>query len=351
MFPLLILCPEYGTMKKRGDDMPRSSRQKQKILYLAQYLLEMTDEEHPATMAELLAALERQGISSERKSIYADLEELRSFGLDVIQTRSKTTGYFIGERTFQLPEVRLLVDAVQSSRFLTRKKSEELIGKLQTLLSKPSAKSVSHTVFVAGRIKTMNESIYRNVDAISHAIEENKKLSFFYFEWDQMGQKRFRRNGEAYVVSPYFLVWDDENYYLVALDEKSGEKRHFRVDKMQTISALDQRRSGEEIFRDFDPAGFEKKTFGMFGGTEERVSLWCHESLSGVFFDRFGSTLVTRSAPDGFEATVSVVVSPMFFSWLASFGDRVRILSPHRVRATYLDHLRGILDCYQEEEK
>lgn len=197
----------------------------------------------------------------------------------------------------------------------------------------------------------MNESIYRNVDAISHAIEENKKLSFCYFEWDQKGQKRFRRNGEAYVVSPYFLVWDDENYYLVALDEKSGEKRHFRVDKMQAISTLEERRDGEEIFRDFDPAGFEKKTFGMFGGTEERVSLWCHESLSGVLFDRFGSALVTRSALDGFEATVSVVVSPMFFSWLASFGDRVRILSPDRVRGAYLEHLRNIVACYREEEK
>lgn len=330
--------------------MPKHSRQKQKILYLARFLLEETDEEHPATMGDIIASLERQGIRAERKSIYADLEELRTFGLDIIRTRSKTTGYFVGDRTFQLPEVRLLVDAVQSSRFLTRRKSEELISKLQTLLSRGEAKSLSRTVFVAGRIKTMNESIYNNVDAISRAIEEKKKVSFGYFEWDEKGEKRLRRNGERYVVSPYFLVWDDENYYLVAHEEKSGEKRHFRVDKMMQIRVMEEARGGEELFCSVDPAHYEKKTFGMFGGKEERVTLRCDKSVAGVFFDRFG-TLVTRSVSEGFEVTLGVLVSPMFFSWLMGFGDRVKILAPDTVREDFYRHVKAILSVYEKGEK
>ena len=198
--------------------------------------MEESDEKHPATMEGILRHLSTQGITAERKSVYADIEELRTLGLDIICTRGKSTGYFIGERRFQLPEVRLLVDAVQSSRFLTRKKSEELIGKLQSLVSRHEAKSLARNVFVADRVKTMNESIYRNVDAVSCAVEEEKMICFTYFEWDRKGEKKLRRGGEPYVASPYFLLWDNQNYYLVAKEEKSGEMRHFRVDKMLSIT-------------------------------------------------------------------------------------------------------------------
>jgi predicted DNA-binding transcriptional regulator YafY len=330
--------------------MPKQSRQKQKILYLARFLLERTDENHPATVQDMIAFLSHQGICAERKSIYADLEELRNFGLDIIQTRSKHCGYFVGEREFQLPEVRLLVDAVQSSRFLTKKKSEELIGKLQTLLSRGDAKSLSATVLVAGRIKTMNESIYRNVDAISRAIEEKKKISFTYFEWDEKGEKILRRDGAPYVASPYFLVWDDEKYYLVALEEESGEKRHFRVEKMLSIRLLDTPRDGEDVFSKEDPVRYEKKTFGMYGGKEERVTLRCQKNVAGVFFDRFGS-MVTRKVPDGFEVTLPVEISPMFYSWLMGFGSRIQILSPQWVREDFQSRVREILSVYEKEEE
>ncbi len=328
--------------------MPKSSRQKQKILYLARYLMEETDENHPVTVQDMIRSLEYQGIKAERKSIYADLEELRAFGMDIIQIRGKSTGYFVGERHFETPEVRLLVDAIQSSRFLTRKKSEELIRKLQKLLSRQDAKKMGHTVFVAGRIKTMNESIYRNVDAIGEAIESKKKIRFRYFEWDIHGEKKLRRDGEFYTASPWFLLWDDENYYLVAKEEKSGENRHFRVDKMLSIQPLEQPlEPGEE----FDPARYENKTFGMFGGKEERVEIWCHESLAGVFFDRFGTSLVTRKARDGFQVSLPVFVSPLFFSWLMSFGGQVKILSPGWVREEFLGQVREILEGYQEGAK
>ncbi|MBR2353486.1 MAG: WYL domain-containing protein [Clostridia bacterium] len=327
--------------------MPRKSGQKRKLLYLAKFLLEETDEEHPATMQRMLDFLGAQGIEAERKSIYADLEELRTIGVDVICARGRTTGYFVGERSFQLPEVRLLVDAVQSSRFLTKKKSEELIGKLQGLVSRHQAKSITRQVLVAGRIKTMNESVYTAVDAIGSAMEKDCKIRFRYFEWDGEGNKKLRRNGALYTVSPYFLVWDDENYYLVALEE-NGEKRHFRVDKMLSVEESGERRDKSDAITPEDGADYEKKTFGMFGGRELRVTLSFHESLAGVFFDRFGRELVTRRTGDRLECSVPVAVSPMFYAWLMGFGNRVEVLGPEEVRREFVEMAEGILSVYRE---
>ncbi len=330
--------------------MPKSSRQKQKILYLAKFFLEETDEEHPATMSDILAYLSRAGIEAERKSIYADLEELSLFGLDIITLRGRGGGYFLGERAFQLPEVRLLVDAVQSSRFLTRKKSEELIQKLRSLASRHQSSAISHTVSVSGRIKTMNESIYRNVDAIAGAIELGRKIRFRYFEWSPEGEKRLRRDGEYYVASPYFLIWDNENYYLIAAEEKSGEKRHFRVDKMLDIRELEALREGKELFRDLSPADYENQTFGMYGGTEERVTLWWRDSLSGVFYDRFGKEVAVRKADGGFISSHKLMVSPVFYSFLMGFGGDVKILSPRWVQKEFCDLARKSLAPYESEE-
>ena len=331
--------------------MPKSSRQKQKILYLAKFFLEETDEAHPASMSDILAYLSRAGIVAERKSIYADLEELSLFGLDIVTLRGRGGGYFLGEREFQLPEVRLLVDAVQSSRFLTRKKSEELIKKLRSLTSRHQSSALSHTVSVSGRIKTMNESIYRNVDAIGSAIEGNHKIRFRYFEWSVEGEKRLRRDGEYYVVSPYFLIWDNENYYLIAAEEKSGEKRHFRVDKMLNIEELDVLREGKELFSDLSPADYENRSFGMYGGKEERVTLWWRESLSGVFYDRFGNDQVVRKAENGFISSHRLMVSPVFYSFLMGFGGDVKILSPDWVQKEFCDLARKSLSPYESEEK
>ena len=330
--------------------MPRSSRQKQKILYLAKFFLEETDQEHPATMADILAYLSRAGIEAERKSIYADLEELSLFGLDVVTLRGRGGGYFLGERDFQLPEVRLLVDAVQSSRFLTRKKSEELIRKLRGLTSRHQSSALSHTVSVAGRIKTMNESIYRNVDTIGCAIEDNRKIRFRYFEWSPEGEKRLRRQGEPYTVSPYFLIWDNENYYLIAAEENSGEKRHFRVDKMLSIETTALPREGKELFGDLTPADYENRSFGMYGGKEERVTLRWNNSLSGVFYDRFGKDQTVRKDGDGFISSHRLMVSPVFYSFLMGFGSDVKILSPQWVQKEFCDLARKSLALYEREE-
>ena len=331
--------------------MPKSTGQKLKILYLAKFFLEETDENHIATMPQILSYLKRAGIEAERKSIYSDMEDLELFGLDIVRLKGKNGGYFLGERKFQLPEVRLLVDAVQSSRFLTRKKSEELIDKLRSLASRHDAGTLGHNVFVSGRVKTMNESIYLTVDTLSLAIEEDKMVRFSYFEWDIDGNKQLRREGEGYVVSPYYLLWDDEKYYLVAIDDKTGEKRHFRIDKMEKITLLSEKRKGKELFSSFNPAEYENKSFGMFGGKEERVTLWWDNSLAGVFYDRFGKDATLRKVEDGFLSSHSVLVSPVFYSFLMSFGDRVRIVKPDWVRKDFCTHTENILSSYHKEEK
>ena len=336
--------------------MPKSSNQKLKILYLYRMLMEETDERHPISVKEMIARLAAQGISAERKSIYADLEDLRLFGVDIIRTEGATCGYFVGERAFEAPEVRLLVDAVQSSRFLTAKKSAALIKKLQTLTSTYEAKDLSQNVFVADRIKAMNESVYLTLDAVGLAISKKKKVRFRYFEWDAHGQKTFRRGGAFYTVSPFFLIWDDENYYLVALEE-NGERRHFRVDKMTAVEMLEEPRDGEKKLAAITPSQVQKKSFGMFGGREERVTLWCAEEIAGPIFDRFGRDTAVRRTEGGFTLSVQVVVSPRFFSYLAGFKDKIRIEAPPAVQKEFLDHCQAILSAYKpsgrarEEEK
>lgn len=306
--------------------------QKLKILYLMKILLERTDEDHALTMSELISALEEQGISAERKSLYADIDALREFGVDVEVKRGKTVGYYVASRQFELPELKLLVDAVQSSRFITRKKSGELIQKLSGMASIYEAMQLRRQVYVANRIKTQNESIYYNIDAIHSSILKNCRITFQYFDWTPDKTRRLRHDGMWYSVSPWSLTWDDENYYLIAYDSACGAIRHYRVDKMQKITPVQQMRDGREVFEDFDMAVYSRQTFGMFGGDKKCVVLRCADDLAGVIIDRFGQEVSIRRVDDGFfETTVNVFVSPNFLSWVMSFGGRMTIVSPDDV--------------------
>ena len=227
--------------------MARSANQKLKLLLLRQYLERNSDEAHPVTTAQLLEYLASEGISAERKSIYSDLEALQSFGLDLIRVRDgNITCWYIGERVFQLPELRLLADSVQSSRFITRKKSLELIAKLEGLTSVHQAKELRRQVVVKNRIKAMNESIYYLVDELHTAINGDKRIRFHYTGYDGHGRRVLRRGGTWYDVSPYALLWDDENYYLVAWDGEAGAIKHYRADKMSRLAVTDQPRLGKE---------------------------------------------------------------------------------------------------------
>lgn len=328
--------------------MARSEKQKLKLLYITQYLLERTDEEHVVTTQDIITYLEANDITAERKSIYADIDLLIDFGLDIIKVKARPGGYYLASRQFELAELKLLVDAVQASKFITSKKSGELIGKLETLCSKAEAKQLHRQVVVTNRAKAINESIYYNVDMIYNAIAANSKIYFQYFEWSVNKEMTLRRNGEFYEVSPWLLSWDDENYYLIAHDDRSGEIRHYRVDKMLKISIADAAREGKEQFANFDVAGYSRKTFGMFAGEEETVSLRCDSSLTGVIIDRFGKDVPMRRLDDThIRARVDVAVSRQFFGWITGLGASVQIESPDHVAAAYRDYLRNILGSYE----
>lgn len=253
--------------------MPKSPNQKLKLLYLMEILLQQTDERHPMTVPEMISELARHGVAAERKSIYNDLESLRTFGLDIVQTKSRTTGYYIGARSFEVPELKLLVDSVQSSKFITHKKTLALIKKIEGLASIYDAQLLQRQVYVRGRVKSMNESVYYNVDEIADAISRDRQIRFHYFEYTIDKQRHYRKDGAFYIVSPMALMWDNENYYLLAWDAEAQLRKHYRVDKMTDISALDAPREGMEDFSEQDLSAYTKKVFSMFSGEECTVRL------------------------------------------------------------------------------
>lgn len=313
--------------------MPKSSNQKLKLIYLMKIFLERTDETHSITMPEIIDALAAYDISAERKSLYNDIENLRVYGLDVIGTQEdRTYSYHIGNRQFELAELKLLVDSVQSAKFITAKKSNELIKKIEGLASKYEASQLHRQVFVAGRVKTMNESIYYNVDRIHTAIAENSKITFQYFQWNVDKKMELRHDGALYEVSPWSLSWDDENYYLIAYDSNEGIIKHFRVDKMLYIKSNGKGREGRQAFKSLDMAAYARKMFGMYGGKEEWVHIECDNSFAGVMIDRFGKDVsMIRLDDKRFVVNVEVAVSRQFLAWIIGLGEGVTLAGPQNV--------------------
>lgn len=332
--------------------MPKNPNQKLKLLYLYRILLQKTDEAHKLGMDELLQALSRCGVEAERKSVYSDIASLQDFGLDVVLQRGPGGGYYVASRDFELPELKLLVDAIQCSRFITEKKSNELIHKLESLASEPQARELQRQVYIADRSKTVNESIYYNIDTLHAAVSTGVQITFQYFEWviDFSGaeriRKRYRRDGARYQVSPWALTWDDENYYLIAYEQSSDTIRHYRVDKMEHIELTALPREGQALFREnFNPAAYSRKVFGMFSGEEKTVRLCCENRFVGVLRDRFGADLMVQPVDDGhFAVNVTVAISPQFFSWVFGLGGGVRIADPPEVRDAFRQQLQQLLE-------
>lgn len=322
---------------------------KLRTLYLMDIMLERTDEEHILNATQLCEILEKEyGISTERRTVYSEMEVLEKYGFEVIQKKGTNPGYYIGGRDFEMPELKLLVDAVQSSKFITEKKSRELIRKLEKLCSRSQAKILEKQVFVVNRPKTENETIYYNVDKLHTAIYANKQISFQYVEWTMKKELRFRRRGERYISSPWSLTWDDENYYMVAYDEWGDKIHHYRVDKMQNIEILEEDRLGEEAFKNFDLAEYDKKTFGMYGGRDEELILYCKKELAGVVLDRFGNDIfLIPTDQDHFRAHVKVSVSRQFYGWVTAIGAGMEIAEPKQVREEYLEYLKEVMEQYQ----
>ena len=312
--------------------MPKAFNQRAKLFLLLDYLKRRSDEEHPVTLRAMETMLAANGISAERKTLYTDLEALRALGYDIVSVKGRGTGYYLGKREYELTELKLLADAVEVSRFITEKKSDELLRKLSRELSDYDAASLRRQLYNRGRIKTMNERIYYNVDALHTAIGKDKMVRFHYFYWNEKKEKVLRRDGAYYRVSPFFLSWDNENYYLVAYDRETASVRHFRVDKMLDLAVLKTEREGKEALSTLDPTAYKSFVFGMFGGREEDVNLRVKNALAGVVIDRFGKDVTLL--PDGegyFRVNVRVAVSPTFLSWVLGFGSDVRILSPSSV--------------------
>lgn len=313
--------------------MPKGTNQKFKLYRLAQIMLEMTDDEHYITMPEIIEALGKYEITADRKSIYNDLRDLEVLGIEVEgESAGKGYHYHVVNRPFELAELKLLVDAIQSSKFITERKTNTLIKKLEKMISKYETMKLQRQVFVSGRIKTMNESIYYTVDAIHNAIAENRKIYFQYYQWNVKKEMELRHNGAVYHISPWGLSWDDENYYLIGYDSDAETIKHYRVDKMIHIEMSDEKREGKESFKKLDLADYAKKSFGMFGGKEQQVKLLVDNSLAGVIIDRFGKdVMIIPADKEHFTVNVTVHISNQFLAWVISLGEGVKIISPDEV--------------------
>ena len=332
--------------------MPKGNNSKLKLSYLAKIMLEQTDEEHGLTLPQIIEELERYDVTAERKSIYADFADMRDkLGIDIIQQKvGRETYYYVGSRDFEVAEIKLLIDAIQSSKFITEKKSNELIKKIKGLVSKHQAAQLQRQVYVHGRIKTMNESIYYNVDTLHAAIAKNSKIKFRYCGWYTNKKLVPLHNGDFFVVSPWALTWDDEYYYLVAYDQLSESIKHYRVDKMVQISVLEEKRDGKAFFDSFDMAVYSKVNFGMYHGEIKKVHISFPNYMVGVFIDRFGKDIAIHPAEgeNRSRIAVDIAVSKQFFGWIASLGRWVKIEGPEDVVAEMRDFADKLAAVYQE---
>ncbi len=322
------------------SDNTRSPSQRLKILYLYKILTEYTDEEHGLTMPEIITKLENFGISAARKALYEDIEALRLYGLDIVDGRGRNADYRVVSREFELPELKLLADAVSSSKFLTEKKSKQLIDKIGSLCSTHEARQLRRQVFVSGRIKAMNEALYLSIDAINRAISEGRKLSFRYFEYDINKHRKYRDS--LRICSPYQLAWDDGKYYLIAYHDKREAITNFRVDRMESVTVLDEQ--ALPLPRDFVMSDYIGSSFSMFAGESVEVKLKLENHLVNVVMDRFGKqTKIVPYDSEHFTIIVKVKAEAPFFGWVFQFGGSVSILSPEPIVEKYRRMLEDAL--------
>ena len=329
--------------------MPKSDNQKLKIFYILDYLNRNSHEKHPVRASELMDMLQNQhNISCDRKTVYSDIAALQDYGVDIVSVPGKNGGYFIATRNFELPELKLLIDAVQSSRYLTEKKSRELIEKLCKECSVHDARLMRRDMLVSGRVKSMNETIYYNVDTIQEAISQNRKIRFRYFDWGIDGQRRYREKG--YEASPYGLCQDNENCYLLAYSPRHGVTS-YRVDRMADIELMEETRTPCPELTGKALNQYAARMFQMFQGQETDVKLRFHRRFVNAVIDKFGREILL--IPDGeahFVFTVKVAVSPMFLSWVVGFGRDARILHPQSVIDQCRQMCLDALGQYQDSE-
>ncbi len=331
--------------------MPKNPRQTEKLLRLQEIFLRETDEDHPITMPKLLERLESFGISAERKSVYENIQVLDQCGCEILsERRGSQTYYYAVGRPFELSELRLLADAVSSSRFITERKSNQLMEKLGSLCSVHQAAQLKRRLHIASRIKNMNETILYTVDELYRAMDQNRAIGFRYYDWQmEKGtlQRVPRRNGAEYVVSPWQLLWLEENYYLMAFDHNRRAIRHYRVDRMGQLRITEEPRRGESEFKEKRVEDYMSRVFGMFGGEPCRITLSFPAKMLEVMVDRFGKELRPQTlAGDRLQIRVEVVPSLPFFGWLLSLGSGVVLEEPDALRREFADLLNQIGSLY-----
>jgi predicted DNA-binding transcriptional regulator YafY len=336
--------------------MSKTQNQKLKMMYLLKILLENSDEENVLSMSKIIDSLAAFGVSAERKSIYDDIECLRLIGYDVISQKGQNMGYYIGEREFELAELKLLVDSVQSSKFITKKKTTQLIKKIEGLTSKFYGKELQRQVYISDRVKTINETIYYNVDTLHNAIVDGVKIAFKYYEYNLEKKRQLRNDGKDYIVSPYSLTFSDENYYLIAHYPKNEKLTHFRVDRMDDIRFLDEKCEDinivmkdeiDMVSNSFNLGAYLKKTFDMYGGETQCVAIRCENRLINAVIDKFGEDVrIKKDGNEHFVATFNVYVSPTFYAWIFTFGDKIEIVSPENIVSDFVNITKNILGKY-----
>jgi len=304
-----------------------------RLLCVLRYLQEHSDEQHPVTTTQILNHLEKQGLKTDRRTIPKDISLLVELGYDIIPRKSSQNLYFIGERDFELPEIKLLIEAVLSSKFITPKKSEILVDKLRGFASVHQRAEISEDLYVTA-VKPLNENIYVTADIIQSAKNQKKKIAFKYFEYRPDKSKEFKHNGFTYHLSPYRLLWNEDKYYILGFSEKHGKIVTFRVDRMHGVKAL--REDSIPCPSDFDINEFCKRVFEMYDGETVKVELECRNELMKVLVDKFGEDFYTEILnEDWFKAVIDVDISPIFYGWLFQFTGRMKLTAPAEILNEY----------------
>lgn len=328
--------------------MAKSNNQKAKLLYVQKFLLEESDEQHTLSVNDIIEKLAVHGINAERKSIYDDIATLQEFGLDIICTRGRSNAYFVGERTFEMPELKLLVDVVCASKFITEKKTDTLIKKISSCTGNFQARELQRQIYVKNRIKNMNESIYYTLDKIHDALYNKKQIGFKYVEWTLNKEQTFRKNGTMYCENPISLCWDNENYYLITYNEKHNKLLHYRVDKMAEVKTLAEDNVWPAVGEQFDLPEHVNKHFSMFGGEETIIEIQFAKELVDVVIDRFGREVAIKNvSKNAFVISEEVVVSPLFYGWLASMGNQAKIIAPNSVKREFAKMCKKVVNNYK----
>lgn len=336
--------------------MAGNEKSKLKLLYLMDIFKKKTDDDHVLTANELCDELEACGISAERKSIYKDINILIEYGMDIVHTRSPKNGFFLGQRDFELAEVRLLVDAVQAANFISTKKTKQLLSKIEDFVSREQAAILREQVYVDNRPKCKNEEIYYIIDTLHSAITKNLQVSFIYVRRRLISGGAAKREEKAFTVNPYAMIWSDDHYYLICNNPKYDNLMHLRIDRIRSINMLNTKaRHFSEVTKYknyFDSADYATGLFNMYTGEQQSIRLKCKNEILENILDRFGENIPINDSGDGyFTVRVDAAVNEGLVGWLMQYGHQIEVIAPTSLRSALRKQARAISKLYSSDEE